>query len=612
MFFNFCKKSPSSSCDTPAASAAEAAQEDAAAVAGSLPRWQWWLFGVSSAILWIAFTALVLCTRDCFLIEQQIRPETIVSSLGFVMELVFFSALVYMMARTPCLRRLTWIPILIFGVALCPQICSLSYATTYLSHIMLVNVRHFSMLPLYLVILAPLMLIPVSLPLVALIPQARNFSLHKTARRICLALVIIPILITIPMAQVEEDGAQLFPVYSAYNLMAERYVSPLVQRYKMYRLVRDHKLSFPPEMFIRQTTFQKHLPGIEKPTDYNVILFSFEGISARLLNCYGGVAPDLTPNFDAFASESTMVRNYFNHTATTINALVGQDGSYTPTKLEYCGQTQPNGLVKMLGKRGWNSAFFTIKTGGMVLRPIMLHCGYNKYFEYPSTDKKYYDQDLFDSVMAYLKNPENTRQKFFLNIYNIHTHAYMNDPAENHFQDGENQLLNAMHNLDFHFGRFMKWLDNSEFANNTMVIITTDHAQFYNNPPYREIISKLPNKPQSIVDRVPLIIRYPGKRKFDKLLHGGVRTTISLAPTILHLLGIKDQPNAFLGNSLFEPPTLLDKYSMEGGISGQWYTVGKKYVSPCVTNLLLCAKLNAYCELLQEGKLDTLSDPKSR
>src|SRR3546814_20625437 len=86
------------------------------------------------------------------------------------------------------------------------------------------------------------------------------------------------------------------------------------------------------------------------------------------------------------------------------------------------------------------------------------------------------DHDLFLALRRYLEKNDG-KQPLFIGLYNIGTHAFM-DVGEHgeKYGDGSNHSLNTIHNLDAQFGRFYRWFARSRYADNTLLILTSDHA----------------------------------------------------------------------------------------------------------------------------------------
>ncbi len=136
-----------------------------------------------------------------------------------------------------------------------------------------------------------------------------------------------------------------------------------------------------------------------------------------------------------------------------------------------------------------------------------------------------------------------------MGLYNFGTHAFLDImPNGVKYGDGSNPVLNRLHNFDYEVGKFLDYFLASDYAKNTLLILTADHAD-YPDKSYREISEK--NDQPLFVDRIPLII-YDPSHDLPPVYDAHGRTSIDFAPTLLQLLGVKNADNSFLGTSLFE------------------------------------------------------------
>ena len=102
--------------------------------------------------------------------------------------------------------------------------------------------------------------------------------------------------------------------------------------------------------------------------------------------------------------------------------------------------------------------------------------------------------------------------------------------------------------LDHAIGRVLDVLDERGLADDTLVIVTTDHGEFLGE---HQMIFKGPFGYDSLL-RVPLLVRGPGRRRG----RGGrpIRSgTIDLAPTMLAAAGL-DVPEWMEGRRLLDGP----------------------------------------------------------
>ena len=172
--------------------------------------------------------------------------------------------------------------------------------------------------------------------------------------------------------------------------------------------------------------------------------------------------------------------------------------------------------------------------------------------EKPALGDALSDTQLFQSLIGLLKEKttkEGPIKPFFIGLYNFGTHSWVNSADdEAHFGDGWNPSLNTVHNLDAAFGLFWDYYQKSPYSENTIIIFTTDHCHYPTQPFVAEIDD--PKYQRLFVDRIPLIIHDP-QRQLPAYFDAVNSTSLDFAPSLLHYLGMKNQPNPFLGKSIF-------------------------------------------------------------
>lgn len=113
--------------------------------------------------------------------------------------------------------------------------------------------------------------------------------------------------------------------------------------------------------------------------------------------------------------------------------------------------------------------------------------------------------------------------------------------------------LNAIHNFDNEFGKFVDWFMKSDLAADTVLIVTADHAAYPSEE--RKELFGAEKFPADFMNEVPFIGFYKAVEpaKFD----ADGRNSLDSAPTLLHMLRIREAKNYFLGCSLFESKCAL-------------------------------------------------------
>ncbi|BBB31956.1 hypothetical protein TTHT_0340 [Thermotomaculum hydrothermale] len=309
----------------------------------------------------------------------------------------------------------------------------------------------------------------------------------------------------------------------------------------------------------------------------NIIIFFVESLSAGTLNPYNPTYKDLTPNINNFAKNSMVVKDYYNHTYPTIPGLQGQMASFYPPFNWYDWDITSDdiklnkllSIANVLDEKGYYTVYLTHSSGfDTFLKPHILALGFDKtYFEEDSIYDKYRPKNGFpeycgaddQTVFKVVKNLSNKlaqNQPFLLAVSTIETHSGYNPKknAKKYPLNPQNRILTQFHNLDYSFGIFWDWFKKSKLKDNTIVILTADHAH---NPtiPFNATFGDYVS--HSTFDRVCFIIYDPIHKlpeKFD-----AKTTSIDLAPSLIHLLGFENFKNPWLGLSFFGDRQIFNK-----------------------------------------------------
>ena len=156
------------------------------------------------------------------------------------------------------------------------------------------------------------------------------------------------------------------------------------------------------------------------------------------------------------------------------------------------------------------------------------------------------DKDAYERLLETALAQHATGQPFFTAMYSFGTHATLDSPDEV-FGDGSNSELNKFHNLDVQLGSFMERFEASALAEDTLVVITADHATYMD----RAFTDSFPDYERwhTEIDRIPLLLYYRGIK--PETVNARRRNSIDLAPTVLDNIDLS-APNMFLGESLFK------------------------------------------------------------
>jgi glucan phosphoethanolaminetransferase (alkaline phosphatase superfamily) len=328
--------------------------------------------------------------------------------------------------------------------------------------------------------------------------------------------------------------------------------------------------------FQKATSFDQIAPGlgaVSRPL--NVIVIFAESLSARLSGVYRPELKQLTPNMIEFANHGMVFRNYFNHVTPTIVGVRGQLCSIFP----------------YLQNRAWSNTVFRPDIGNITCLPHILNsAGYQTYFfGYPHPESTFFEyqmkssgfgntlffQDFLNRLVSENERPERQRQgnsdrQMFTGLVNFlkistpeqphfvamstlgtHPSLELLDSQTRHPME-KNLKLNLIYNLDRQFGVFWEYFKSSPWYDNTIVILTADHAHTASIP-FKEIAG--PDYKNENFDRVSLLIYLPGQPASESDVYS---SSVDLAPSILQMLNIQSVDNSFMGRSIFGDRQLSD------------------------------------------------------
>ncbi|MBN2159297.1 MAG: LTA synthase family protein [Spirochaetes bacterium] len=171
------------------------------------------------------------------------------------------------------------------------------------------------------------------------------------------------------------------------------------------------------------------------------------------------------------------------------------------------------------------------------------------------------DDTLFDYIIGWLEKYQGSRP-LFLTISTINSHPPFKVKSR-HPGAGDNDMLNALYSTDRAFGKFWNYFKKSKYANNTLLLVTADHAMG-NNKEYIKFMKHFEDHYRPFFDVIPCFLHFPGGAL------KGVRNDTScnnldITPTVLDMMNI-DLPNPFMGLSIFSERPF---YSKKGGDLGK-------------------------------------------
>lgn len=290
-----------------------------------------------------------------------------------------------------------------------------------------------------------------------------------------------------------------------------------------------------------------------QPTKKNVVVIILESFSKEYIGALNN-NKGYTPFLDTLIKQSTFFPNTKANGLRSIEALPAIFSSIPAlTNTAYINSRYANnaldGLPQILNDNGYHTSFYHGGANGtMGFNGFSKFTGIQEYFgmnEYPNK-KEDYDGlwGIFDEpyLQYYVNELDKKTTPFFSTIFTLSSHQPYTLPEKwkNKFPKGALPVHETIGYTDYALRQFFMKAKTKEWYNNTLFVITADHAA-------QAATKKYKNLPGAFA--IPLLFFDPSnpvKNEQQKLAQH-----IDIPASILHLLGISDTIVSF-GNNLFE------------------------------------------------------------
>jgi phosphoglycerol transferase MdoB-like AlkP superfamily enzyme len=156
------------------------------------------------------------------------------------------------------------------------------------------------------------------------------------------------------------------------------------------------------------------------------------------------------------------------------------------------------------------------------------------------------DDTLFDFVVEWL-DKYSGEKPLLLTVSTINSHPPFKFKYK-HPGAGDNDMLNALYSTDKAFGKFWDYFKKSRYRDNTLVILTADHAMG-NNREYIAFVKNFEDYYRPFFDVIPCYMHFPGGA-WKGVANKTPCVSLDLLPTILDMMNL-DLANPFMGLSIF-------------------------------------------------------------
>ncbi|RUM70373.1 MAG: hypothetical protein DSZ08_04835, partial [Sulfurovum sp.] len=454
-------------------------------------------------------------------------PKILVFDTFFVEYAIMFLLIVVLINKYPFSRWFGTILFIVYMTIYLSQIISIFISGEFISKLAVKNIEFIGFLITTenISIILLVMLVVVILPLILTYFIVKNVKLQK----IMLNRYFIGFFITATLLLYGEEKWISQKTLQERNTILQHNTLPhmaAIQAFENiyksdekvdFSFTRDeveklHKLGYTFKPFKKYPLLKENIydenvtfdATIQKP---NIIVIFTEGLSARTTSVYSDKYKNLTPHLKDFSENphTTVVKNYYNHTAATYRGLHGQICSTYP----WLGSGKnwlENDLLNLstlhykcfphiLQHNGYETIFLNMHYKDSSGNDEMVaNFGFDTILSGETLSNTYLggidkirghylsDHQAYTVLTKYLKEKEKTpkKQPFLLMTYTIETHAFVDIERDGvAYGDGKNNVLNTIYNMDDAFGQFWDYFKHSKFAKNTMIVFTSDHAHYY-------------------------------------------------------------------------------------------------------------------------------------
>jgi phosphoglycerol transferase MdoB-like AlkP superfamily enzyme len=296
-------------------------------------------------------------------------------------------------------------------------------------------------------------------------------------------------------------------------------------------------------------------------TKPNVVVIITESLGREYLGAFNKdyAIPDYksyTPFLDSLAQHSLIFTNAFANGSKSIHGMSSVVAGIPSFRDAFTSSPYPKqkiqSLVSTLKELGYDTSFFHgAANGSMGFLGFGNILGYDHYYgrtEF-NNDKEFDGSwGIWDEPFMQFMKQELDKKKtpFFSTIFTVSSHEPFIPPAKykDTFPKGTIPMHQVVGYTDFAFKRFFESARKEPWFNNTIFIITADHANQTYYPFYNQIVNR---------SAVPILIYKPNSNL--KGVNSDFAQQIDIYPTILDMIGYK-KPFRSWGRSLIGDKTI--------------------------------------------------------
>jgi arylsulfatase A-like enzyme len=297
----------------------------------------------------------------------------------------------------------------------------------------------------------------------------------------------------------------------------------------------------------------------DKPFKYDnvvvIILESFgkDGVGFYNKNLKDGTYKGYTPFLDSLISVSRVGMNSFANGRKSIDALPSLLAGIPAGEISFVltpyASNKLKTLPSILREKGYHTSFFHgAPNGSMGFKAIMNLMGVQHYYG----KDEYNNDDDFDGLWGiwdepffqfFAKNLDTIQQPFFSTLFSISSHHPFKVPKKYKgvFPKGDVPIYECMGYTDMALRKFFATASKQEWFENTLFVITADHATVSAFPEYQTSVGQM---------SIPIIFYHPKDSVLRRIDSTVVQQT-DVMPSVLSYLNYSGDIVAF-GKNIFD------------------------------------------------------------
>lgn len=359
-----------------------------------------------------------------------------------------------------------------------------------------------------------------------------------------------------PLGQTDDDIARSLETYASQDasfLLTRHLVTnprqepcaDLCRILREYTDIRDASAPFEVQLVKKLEPTKTDKP--------NIFIFVIDSLRPDYLGAYNSKV-DFSPNLDAFAHDSIVLRNAFTQYAGT---TLSEPAIWSGTMLLHSHYMQPFPRVNALEKLARTDNYQMVISYDTVLRELLAPADNMVKLD---IDKNLWGKFEVCSTIEQAEQALDSRSDksqpvlFYAQPMNVHQFARNNLPGPQ--QTGwrnrsgfNNRIAYEVHQVDECMGRFFSYLKARGMYDSSIIVLTSDHGdatgEFGRNS---HSISIYPE-----IMRVPLVVHLPEKMR-ARVKHDDSRVSLltDITPSLYYLLGHKPvEVNPMFGIPIF-------------------------------------------------------------